>query len=225
MIDRHVRRSGADYTKALLALLPQGQAWPRHESTLVRACKGFAEYWGFVDSRAADLLEQESDPRKTVELLTDWERNWGLPEECFPSGSTMEERRAILMMKMTLLGGQSREFFYYIADLFGYSITIKEYSPFMAGISQAGDTRDATGQYRWEIGPPEMRYCWSINAGTEVLYWFRAALGEAGVDPHLTIQKSGTVECIFEMWKPAHTVIVFDYSQIDNSDYMEHLYD
>lgn len=227
MSDRHVRRSGDDYTQALLALLPRGAAWPREiGTTLFKTADGLSQYWGTVDSRAADLLEQESDPRRTVELLPDWERAWGLPEECFPGGgATMEQRRATLMLKMTLLGGQSREFFYYIADLFNYSITIKEYSPFMAGISQAGDTRDPNGQYRWEIGPPEMRFCWSIHTGTEALFWFRAASGEAGVDPHLTIQKSGTVECIFELWKPAHTQIVFDYSQIDNSDYMNHLYD
>ena len=54
------------------------------ESTLVRACTGLNEYWGVVDSRAADLLETESDPRLTVELLPDWERAWGLG----PQGTT-----------------------------------------------------------------------------------------------------------------------------------------
>jgi len=36
-----------------------------------------------------------------------------------------------------------------------------EWSPFMAGVSHCGDTRnmyDNTGWYRWEIGPPEMRF-------------------------------------------------------------------
>jgi hypothetical protein len=54
MSDRHLRRSGSDYTQAFLALLPQGQAWPRHfDSLLVQVCKGLCEYWGFVDKRAA----------------------------------------------------------------------------------------------------------------------------------------------------------------------------
>ena len=56
--DRHVRRTGKDYVQAILALLPQGQAWPREpQSTLVRTLTGLAEYWGFVDGRAADLLK------------------------------------------------------------------------------------------------------------------------------------------------------------------------
>ena len=62
--DKHVRRKGKDYVEALLALLPQGEAWPRFpESTLVRTLTGLCEYWGFVDGRAADLLEIETDPR------------------------------------------------------------------------------------------------------------------------------------------------------------------
>ena len=79
MSDRHIRRNGEDYGTAFLALLPQGQAWPKWPgSTLDLACRGLAYYWGDVDSRAADLLERESDPRITMELLPDWERAWGL---------------------------------------------------------------------------------------------------------------------------------------------------
>ena len=93
-LDRHVRRSGSDYTHAFLQLLPQGQAWPREQgSTLVQTCDGLSEYWGFVDGRAADLLERESDPRKTIELLPEWERAWGLPDPCFPSATTIGERQ------------------------------------------------------------------------------------------------------------------------------------
>src|SRR5262245_40961295 len=74
MVDRHVRRTGDDYAQAFLSLLPHGQAWPRHTwSTLVEACEGLNNYWGYVDERAAILLETESDPRLTNELLSDWE--------------------------------------------------------------------------------------------------------------------------------------------------------
>ena len=110
-IDRHVRRSGDDYAHAFLSLLPQGQAWPRHpESTLVQACTGLSAYWGYVDSRAADLLETESDPRITIELLTDWERAWGLPDPCYKAPLSIAERQRALVYKMTTLGGQSIQF-------------------------------------------------------------------------------------------------------------------
>ncbi|MBR0860913.1 putative phage tail protein [Bradyrhizobium sp. YCK136] len=99
MSDRHIRRAGSDYRDAFLELLPQGQAWPKHsiDSTLWQACDGLNNYWGYVDGRAADLLETESDPRKTVELLPDWERNWGLPDPCYTAPQTIAQRQAALV--------------------------------------------------------------------------------------------------------------------------------
>src|SRR5215472_261125 len=228
--DRHVRRSGSDYAQAMLGLLPQGAAWPRDvDSTLVRSVYGLANYWGTCDARAGDLLEQESDPRKTVELLPDWERNFGLPDPCFQSTPTISARQRMLVFKMTLLGGQSRDFF--INDvamrMLGYTITISEYAPFMAGVSNAGDTRTPPlnpnpliGDYRWYIGPPEMRFYWTVHVASKGLRWFRCGGGggEAGVDHHLEIGIDADLECLLNRWKPAHTQIVFDYSGLTGPD-------
>ena len=232
-IDVHVRRSGDDYASALADLLPYGQAWPRwSDSTLMKTIRGLAQAWGFVDRRAADLLEQESDPRKAIELLPDWERNWGLPDPCFRQAQTIDQRHALLIMKMTLLGGQSRDFFIGIAAWLGYEITITEYSPFECGISQAGDTRgmiawnDTPGQhpemtdFRWQIGPPEMRFYWTVHVINAPLNWFRSSSGQAGVDPHLRIGYAKDLECLLDRWKPAHTDIVYDYSNLKTGSSM-----
>ncbi|HVG51533.1 MAG TPA: putative phage tail protein [Xanthobacteraceae bacterium] len=142
MSDRHLRRLGQDYGSAFLTLLPQGQAWPKAPgTTLDLACRGLAEYWGFVDSRAADLLERESDPRYTLELLPDWERNWGLPDPCYEAPQSYAERIAGLLARMTMQGGQSREFFINVAATIGYTITITEYRTFVVGIDRVGDAR------------------------------------------------------------------------------------
>ncbi len=223
MTDIHIRRSGDDYAEAFAQLLPRGVAWPREPDTALMAfVLGLSEIWGApVDSRAADLLERETDPRFTVEMLADWERNWGLPDPCFfGTQQSIEQRRAILLLKMTLLGSQSRQFFIDIAKLLGYDITITEYAPFMAGVSQAGDTRpmpiDADnplhGDFRWYIGEPEMRYVWTVHVSGASLTWFRSASGQAGVDPHLLIGRASDLECLLNRWKPAHTVLLFDYS-------------
>ena len=52
MSDRHIRRTGSDYSEAFLTALPQGQAWPKHspDSVLVQTVNGLCDYWGFVDS-------------------------------------------------------------------------------------------------------------------------------------------------------------------------------
>jgi uncharacterized protein YmfQ (DUF2313 family) len=216
-MDRHVRRSGDDYAQALTSLLPRGLAWPRQpETILMRAVSGLAQIWGYVDSRAADLLERESDPRTTLDLLPDWERNWGLPDACFPATNTIEGRRAILLLKMTMLGAQSRAFFISIAVWLGYSITIEEYAPFMAGVSSVGDTAwlgDGIHP-RWQIGPPEMRFYWTVHVAGSNLVWFRCGSGQAGVDHHLELSEPLDLECLFRRWKPAQTDIIFDLSNL-----------
>lgn len=215
--DRHIRRSGADYAEAFAALLPTGAAWPRDpNSVLMRYVRGQAEIWGFVDSRAADLLEMESDPRATLELLPDWERAFGLPDPCVTEPQTIEERRRVLVQRITALGGQSRAFFYSVAQGLGYQIYIREYAPFMAGISRAGDTRKPGADaedYRWRVGSQEMRFYWTVKVLNRRLSWFRAASGQAGIDPHVRISRAKDLECVFQRWKPAHTQIVFDYSE------------
>jgi len=233
-----MRRSGEDYLYPFLSMLPQGQAWPKHtpDSTLYQVSKGLTEIWGFVDGRAADLLERESDPRQTLELLPDWERAWGLPDECIGQKQTIADRQRFLVLWMTYLGGQSRQFYTEALKLINYQIEVsefREWSPFMVGISNVGDTRnpddpmvDVDGNpyiFRWEIGRPEMRFYWSIKVGGVNINWFRCGWhgSECGVDPHCTIAAVTDLECLLYRWKPAHTEILFDYSGVGPPDPME----
>jgi uncharacterized protein YmfQ (DUF2313 family) len=243
MTDRHLRRLGQDYGSAFLTLLPQGQAWPKHPgTTLDLACRGLAEYWGFVDSRAADLLERESDPRQTMELLPDWERNWGLPDPCYEAPQTIGERQRELVRRMTMLGAQSREFFIELAAELGYTISISEYRPWVVGIDRVGDARrygdgsdpmydewgnpikDPLGNNveeavlsdwpHYGFGPMKNRFYWTVHVSGVSLIWFRVGGGggQTGVDPHLRIGLASDLECLLNRWKPAHTEIIFDYS-------------
>ena len=239
--EKHLRRSGEDYASAFLMLLPQGPAWPKESgSTLDLTCRGLAEYWGTVDSRAADLLERESDPQYTLELLPDWERNWGLPDPCYEEPLTIGERQIALVMRMTTESSQSREFFISVAEQIGYAITISEYRPFVCGIDRCGDNRiygdgsdpmyDEWGHKvlnprgvpvadeelsewpNYGVGPPENRFYWTVHVDEAKLIWFRASSGQVGVDPHLRIGTADDLECLLNRWKPAHTQIIFDYS-------------
>ena len=228
MADRHVRRTSDDYAQAYLALLPQGQAWPRHPlSTLVLACFGLCDYWGFVDGRAADLLETESDPRSTLELLPDWERNWGLPDPCVTEPQTIEARRVALVLKMTMLGGASRQFFIDVAARLGYTVTITEYLPYQCGISRVGDTRsvadnpDDPTRFMWQLGPPEIRYYWTIHVTSLKLEYFHTGSSQCGIDRLLSIGTAQDLECLIQRYKPAHTHVVFDYSAVSGLDFSQ----
>jgi uncharacterized protein YmfQ (DUF2313 family) len=219
--DRHVRRGQNEYAFALAALLPQGIAWPRALDTVImRVVHGLAGILGFCDGRAADLLERESDPRQTIELLPDWERNFGLPDPCYQGPLSIDERQRHLVLRMTIEGGASRKFFIDFAAFIGYRITISEFRPFMVGIDRCGDNRvlypDGTfGIWPCEIGPPEIRYAWRVNIHDRPLIWFRASAGQAAIDPHLRIALAEDLECVVRRWKPAHTEVVFDYTPLE----------
>jgi len=232
--DRHIRRGQDEYTWALSALLPMGIAWPRWEdSVLMKTVRGLAGIMGYVDGRAADLLEIESDPRITTEMLDSWERAWGLPDPCFrrideqPDGTivvlppTVGERRKMLVQKMTLLGGQSKTFFLEeVGGFLGYDINITEYRPFMCGVDRCGDARaydpvaGSLGEFPCQIGNPNMRFVWTVHILSPKLVWFRASEGQAGIDHHLEIEKANDLECIIRRWAPAQTYPLFDYSKI-----------
>ena len=161
-------------------------------------------------------------------LLPEWEKAWGLPDPCFPKATTIAERQKMLVLYMTWLGGQSRQYFIDLMKYLGFEITIGEYAPFMAGVSRVGDTRPVhpgsspgdpvsylpDDHFRWYIGPPEMRFSWAVHLGTASLAWFRASSGQAGVDPHLRIGIPDDAECLLNRWKPAHTDLVYDFTSL-----------
>jgi uncharacterized protein YmfQ (DUF2313 family) len=241
--DRHVTRTGDDYAVAMQSLLPQGQAWPRAwDGVLMRVVRGLCRIWGDFEIRASKLLEVESDPRITLELLPDWERNWGLPDPCYSAPQTIGERQRALVMRMTMLGGQSREFFIEVAAMLGYTITISEFRTFVCGLDRCGDNRQygdippnynewgqpllnprgeplAQGELsawpNYGLGPETNRFYWTVHVSGVKLVWFRVGSGggQTGVDPHLRIGLADDLECLLNRWKPAHTKIIFDYSE------------
>lgn len=214
--DRHVRRGGDEYVPAMIDLLPQGQAWPTWDadSNLMKWVEGSAQIWGEVDGRADDLLVRESDPRSTTELLIDWERNWGLPDKCVAEPLTMADRRRLLVHRITLEGGQSRQFFLDTADYFGMDIAVIEHSPYMCGISRVGDTTGMTDSShpRWELGTAYLRFYWTIGVAKPRLTWFRVGPGggEVGVDHMLEIGLTTDLQCLFERLKPGHVELAWE---------------
>jgi uncharacterized protein YmfQ (DUF2313 family) len=202
--DRHITRTGSDYVSAWSSLLPQGMAWPRTVgSTLMKTVTGLAQIWGDVETAASKLLEIDSDPRKTSDLLPDWNRNWDLPDHAVIIPKTDAGKRKQLVWKMTLNMTPSRANFLDMANnALGYDVQfIREWAPFMCGISRVGDTRnlDVNGDFRWEIGAPEMRFYWSSNVH---------ALGS-----------EADLEFYFTEFMPAHTWAMFRYADMTSLDF------
>lgn len=150
-----------------------------------------------------------------------------------PIAQTVAQRQKMLVLYMTWLGGQSRAYFIGLMEYLGFTgLEVKEWAPFMAGVSSVGDTRpiklndnnspiivdgdtfitDTSKQFRWYIGPPEMRFYWSMNVGMVSVSWFRASSGQAGVDPHMRMGAPDDLQCLLNRWRPAHTQLVYDFS-------------
>jgi uncharacterized protein YmfQ (DUF2313 family) len=205
MSDRYIRRSGDDFSEALAALLPTGAAWPRDPTdVLLQFIAGLGQIWGDVAARADTLLTKETDPRLTIEMLPDWERAFGLPDDCLGPAPTIDARRVRLMQRMTMFGGQSRAFFIALALTLGYAISISEFSPFMCGVASCGDDQ-------WQIGPSEIRFYWIVHVADVPIWWFRAAVGESGKDHLAEWAVLIDLECLIRRYKPAHTQVIFDY--------------
>ncbi|HJW80815.1 MAG TPA: putative phage tail protein [Acidiferrobacterales bacterium] len=117
---------GAAYTALLQGLLPACPAWRREGNTVMGAVlEALAQEFARLDARAAQLFT-ETDPRLSYELLPDFERIAGLPDECTGALSTLEERRAALMARLARPGKATPQYFADVAGRLGYTVTIDE---------------------------------------------------------------------------------------------------
>lgn len=196
--------TAAEYRELLKALLPPGRAFPRERGTTLDGLLGaMAEELARLDARGERLLV-EAIPSTTTELLPDWERVAGLPDNC--SGilsETLQGRRADLVTKLTSVGGQSRAYFIALAASLGFTITITEFRPFRAGLSTAGDS----------LTNGDWVFTWQVNGPPVPVIRFRAGQSSAG-EP-LASWGNSALECRLNKNKPAHTNIIFTYPDID----------
>lgn len=195
----------ADYLHTLQGLLPQGQAWTRDPgAVLTTVLDVMASELARVDTRAAALIE-ESDPRTVEEMLEAWETAYGLPDPCSGTPDTIAERRLVLTEKVTRRGGQSIAYYLGIAEGLGYEGTeIKEYRPFICGLSACGDELS---------GGPDVRFYWKVSVPGPRLSYFRAGISRCG-EKLLSVARAIDLECVLTRLKPAHTTLIFSYEGV-----------
>jgi uncharacterized protein YmfQ (DUF2313 family) len=146
----------------------------------------------------AERLLNEMFPNQSYELLPDWERVCGLTPG---SDDTLQLRQEMVVRKLRELGGLSRAYFIQLAVSIGYTITIEELLPFMAGIGRAGDA----------LYVEAVIWIWRVKIAGQSLYYFRAGQSSAG-ERLLWWLPQAALENILNELKPAHTFIIFDYS-------------
>jgi uncharacterized protein YmfQ (DUF2313 family) len=188
------------YSDLIHKLLPSGRAWNKETgSNLDKIADGVSQEFLRVEKRGNQLII-ELDPTRTSELLPDWENLLGLPDVSFGVPTTAQERRNLVVLKISLRGGQSRKYFIDLIKKLGFDITIVEFRPFRAGISRAGDAINADDDWR---------HTWMVQMQQAVKFYFRAGQSSAG-DPLVTYSNS-VVQGIINKLKPAHTHVIFSF--------------
>lgn len=200
------------YTALIQRLLPQGFAWPREAGTnLYKLCCVLSDTLTRIHLRAEQLIE-EKDPRTSFELLTDHEREWGLPDSCSFGQQTVQERKAALINKILSRGGQSRGYFEAIASNLGYEIDLREYRPIVCGETPIATPKD-NEKIIYTIGAETDRFYYDVIVKGARATWFRCGESELGTETHLTITTAQDLECILQRLKPAHSHLTTIYQE------------
>jgi len=198
MIDALCGLTAADFTQQALDLLPPGLAWPREPGSTL------ANFWSVMGDQMADehergcvLLNTESFPCASVEMLGDWERVLGLPDECTPAGQSLVERQLAVCQKLAARGGQSKAYFIAIAAAAGFTIEIIEHFPSRVG-------RDSVGCATTGACP----YWWTVKVIGLTAVQARAGCNVAG-DPFCSFPNFDALRCVIARAAPAHTIVTF----------------
>lgn len=189
--------SADDYAGLIEGLTPSGPAW--QDATLRSV---WAVELARLDARIWKLFD-EADPRTATELLTDWERVLGLPDECMAElPLSINERRLIAWQRLTEIGGQSRAYFIDLAARFGEpGVSISEFRPMTCNDHCNDALYGQVDRFVWRVNIPRpaesVRLMNCNDDCNDALQMYAASLAE----------------CPLEERKPAHTNVIFSYQE------------
>lgn len=191
-----VARTPADYCQQLTTLLPPGPAWDKEFQPQLHALlQALAPELAQLDARALQLLD-ESFLDTFHELLADWERVLGLPDECIGPGATVSERKAMVRSRLVELGGQTPAFYVQLAVRAGYpNARVHEFRAPRFGRSRFG--RDCFGSWA-------AQYMWVLHAGGRLAGGLRFGVGVWG--ERFGGMPGNALVCLIRRAAPAHTL-------------------
>jgi uncharacterized protein YmfQ (DUF2313 family) len=204
------------YKKLIKGLFPQGWAWNQstEDDDFNGLIEGLAAEAGELETRAIQFIT-EMDPNQTFEMLDNWERLLGIPDECTPSSynPSLFERRQRVLQKLTTGGGQSKTFFQLIIQQLGYDTNILDvvnFKDFRAGEGMAGERITNSTTPAGGTGPAGWAFAFAVLAPATLSREFRAGQGSAG--DRLRLVNNETLECVVKRFAPAHTTALFFYT-------------
>jgi uncharacterized protein YmfQ (DUF2313 family) len=193
----------AAWLASLQALLPPGKAFTREAgANLTRLLEASAAMHSTAEARLEDLRSQSADPLVATNMLADWERLLGLPDDCMADQAlSLADRQRIAGQRLVELGGQSRAYFIDLATRLGEpGCTITEHRPFNCN----DDCNDAL------FSEPD-RFIWRMHIPHPA---DNARFFNCNDDCNDALQQyaPSLIECPIDERKPAHTQVLFTYA-------------
>ena len=188
-----------DYLQQLLALLPNGLAWNKQtDSNLYLFCEGLAQEFARIEADL-DLMLKEAKPNRTWNLLKEWEKAAGLPDECVVASDDPVVRRNQLVSRLLMQGGQSVAYFVSVLEGMGYkSPKITEPKPATVNSLCTAFVWDKSSAWSWIV---------SLSEDVDLLY----ATTNSACTAFLGAYMPSPAKCLLERIKPAHTYVSVRY--------------
>ena len=148
---------------------------------------------------SADALLVEMSPATCQISLSDWERNYGLPDPCVSVAQTVDQRRIALQSKISAVGGQTADYFISVADSMGYSgVTVTEFNVLTCNGNCNGAIYSADALFVWQLNVPSAAGVVRASCNSDC----NSALQSWG---------DGSLECRIRQIAPKHMTVIFSY--------------
>ncbi len=191
----------AEQTKILTGYLPEGKAYLAKsipDSNLYKFLRACAFSYLSLNGDIEAMFD-ELDPTTTEDLISEWEREFGIPDDCLDVAATLEERRNNIIAKIKMDGVTTVEDFEALADVFDIPVQVSpgyDFSalPFILGESVLGGSDIYFTMF---VDFPES---FDVNRLPFTL----------GVDK-LGSFSSNIVQCLFDKLKPADVQAIYRF--------------
>lgn len=189
-----------------LALWPTGPAWGTPDggamdlgSVLARLTRAILDPLVTLYRRAW-LLTSEATVDGVLDLLPEWEADYGLPGLCGREEQTTGARQAALAAKVFGAKVITPDEFIAYARQYGFEIAIEEPAIFECGFSEVG------GEH--EVGDPIEEVYFIVRVRELRVDYFVVGESEVGFDPLFSYGHSALLLCIIRQVAPAWTIPV-----------------
>ncbi len=191
------------YSNLFLDLLPNGAIWNKSIDSNKRKIANFkALEFSRLENRFNDLMD-ETDPRTATEMLNEWYKFAGLPDDTTPewNSMTLKEKRNATYNKIISKGGLSKKYFEQLVINLGFQgVEIKEYE-----IARVDKLRIGG-----RLNSPGVRSYWNVTIPNTNVIKFR--VGSSRIGDRLGKIPGSVLEKTLIKLKPAHTEIIFTYT-------------